>query len=428
MPAYYYPVFGREPDMKKREDYELLAPAGSYESLTAAVQGGADAIYFGIEQLNMRARSSANFTSEDLPDIVAKASESGKKTYLTVNTVVYNHELIQMQKIIDQAVKHGVTAIIASDQSVLQYCNSVGAKVHLSTQLNISNIETLKFYAKFADVAVLARELNLEQVKEMAEGIKLEGIIGPTGEPFRIEMFVHGALCMAISGKCYLSLHEHNQSANRGNCYQVCRRAYRVTDKDREVEMDIDNEYIMSPKDLKTIHFLNKLLDAGVSILKIEGRARSAEYVKTVTSCYNEAIHAYVDGTYDADKIKEWDARLAAVFNRGFWNGYYLGQRLGEWSETYGSKASHRKVYVGKGSNYFSRIGVAELAIESGKLELGDQILIIGPTTGVIETTVKELRVNEINCQVANKGERCSLPIEQEVRRSDKVYVLVPRA
>ena len=413
--------------MKKREDFELLAPAGSYESLSAAAQGGADAIYFGIEQLNMRARSSANFTTEDLPEIVARARESQMKTYLTVNTVVYNHELIQMRKVIDNAVEHGVSAIIASDQSVLQYCNSVGAPVHLSTQLNISNIETLKFYSKFADVAVLARELDLDQVKEISAGIKLEEIKGPTGLPFKIEMFVHGALCMAVSGKCYLSLHEHNHSANRGDCFQVCRRGYTVTDKDREVELDIDNEYIMSPKDLKTIHFLNKLLDAGVSILKIEGRARSAEYVKTVTSCYNEAIQAYVDGTFDAEKIMDWDSRLATVFNRGFWDGYYLGQRLGEWSHMYGSEATLRKVYVGKGTNYFSRIGVAELAIESGELEVGDQILIIGPTTGVIETTVEELRVNEVNCKLARKGERCSLPVAQEVRRSDKVYKLVAR-
>ena len=413
--------------MKKREDFELLAPAGSFESLSAAAQGGADAIYFGIEQLNMRARSSANFTTEDLPEIVARARDFQMKSYLTVNTVVYNHELIQMRKLIDRAVEHGVSAIIASDQSVLQYCNSVGAPVHLSTQLNISNIETLKFYAKFADVAVLARELDLEQVKEISAGIALEEIKGPSGKPFKIEMFVHGALCMAVSGKCYLSLHEHNHSANRGDCFQVCRRGYRVTDKDREVELDIDNEYIMSPKDLKTIHFLNKLLDAGVSILKIEGRARSAEYVKTVTSCYNEAIFAYVDGTFDAHKIEEWDARLATVFNRGFWDGYYLGQRLGEWSHMYGSEATLRKVYVGKGSNYFSRIGVAELTIESGELEVGDQILIIGPTTGVIETTVKELRVNEVNCNLARKGERCSLPVTEEVRRSDKVYKLVPR-
>ena len=414
--------------MKKREDFELLAPAGNYESLTAAGQGGADAIYFGIEQLNMRARSSANFTAEDLTQIVSRARELEMKSYLTLNTVVYNHELIRMRKIIDLALKHGVDAIIASDQSVLQYCNSAGARVHLSTQLNISNIETLKFYSNFADVAVLARELNLEQVREMANAIELEGIKGPSGNHLQIEMFIHGALCMAISGKCYLSLHEHNQSANRGNCYQVCRRGYTVTDKEREVELDIDNEYIMSPKDLKTIHFLNKVLDAGVSVLKIEGRARSAEYVKTVVSCYDEAIHAYVDGTFSREKIEGWDVRLASVFNRGFWDGYYLGQRLGEWSEKYGSRATLKKVYIGKGTNYFDRIGVAEIAIETGSLKVGDTIVFIGPTTGAIETTVKELRVNEINCQIASKGERCSLPVEQVIRRSDKVYKLVSRS
>lgn len=413
--------------MKKREDFELLAPAGSYESLSAAGQGGADAIYFGIEQLNMRARSSANFTAEDLPKIVKQAKEFGMKAYITVNTVVYNHELLQMRKIIDLAVKHKLDAVIASDQSVLQYCHSVGMRVHLSTQLNISNIETLKFYANFADVAVLARELKLEQVSEMAGAIELEGIKGPSGEPIQLEMFIHGALCMAISGKCYLSLHEHNQSANRGNCYQVCRRGYTVTDKDREVELDIDNEYIMSPKDLKTIHFLNKVLDAGVGVLKIEGRARSAEYVKTVTSCYNEAIHAYVDGSFSREKIETWDKRLASVFNRGFWDGYYLGQRLGEWSETYGSKATLKKVHVGKVTNYFDRIGVAEVLIETGKLELDDSLVFIGPTTGAIETRVKELRVNEIKCESASKGEYCSLPVGETVRRSDKVYKLVSR-
>jgi putative protease len=303
--------------MKKRKDFELLAPDGSYESLSAAGQGGADAIYFGIEQLNMRARSSANFAAEDLPQIVSRAREFGMKANITVNTVVYNHELVQMRKIIDLAVKHEVDAIIASDQSVLQYCLSVGARVHLSTQLNISNIETLKFYSNFADVAVLARELNLEQVREMAHAIELEEIKGPSGKPIQLEMFIHGALCMAISGKCYLSLHEHNQSANRGNCYQVCRRGYTVTDKEREVELDIDNEYIMSPKDLKTIHFLNKVLDAGVSVLKIEGRARSAEYVKTVVSCYNEAIHAYVAGSFSREKIEAWDKRLASTGDFG---------------------------------------------------------------------------------------------------------------
>jgi putative protease len=413
--------------MKRRDDFELLAPAGSYESLAAAWQGGADAIYFGIEQLNMRARSSANFTAADLSKIVSESRAHGLKAYLTVNTVVFNHELLQMRRIIDLAVDSGISAIIASDQSVLQYCHLVGARVHLSTQLNISNIETLKFYSNFADVAVLARELDLDQVKDIAEGIALEDVRGPSGEPFRIEMFVHGALCMATSGKCYLSLHEHNHSANRGDCFQVCRRGYTVTDKEREVELDIDNEYIMSPRDLKTIHFLNKVLDAGVSILKIEGRARSAEYVRTVSSCYNEAIHACVEGTFTKDKIEEWDARLATVFNRGFWNGYYLGQRLGEWSETYGSKSTVRKVYVGKGTNYFDKIGVAEVTLESGSLKTGDKILITGPTTGVIETTIKELRVNELNVDTASKGETCSFPVEQVVRRSDKIYKLVPR-
>ncbi|MEA3462062.1 MAG: peptidase U32 family protein [Bacteroidota bacterium] len=414
--------------MKKREDFELLAPAGSYESLTAAGQGGADAIYFGIEQLNMRARSSSNFTAEDLPQIVSRTRELGMKAYLTVNTVVYNQELILMRKIIDLAVKHDIDAIIASDQSVLQYCKSAGARVHLSTQLNISNIETLKFYSNFADVAVLARELNLEQVREMAGAIEEEEITGPSGHRIQLEMFVHGALCMAISGKCYLSLHEHNQSANRGACYQVCRRGYTVTDKDREVELDIDNEYIMSPKDLKTIHFLNKILDAGVSILKIEGRARSAEYVKTVISCYDEAIHAYVEGSFTREKIETWDKRLATVFNRGFWDGYYLGQRLGEWSEKYGSRSTLKKVYTGKVSNYFDRIGVAEVLIETGELNVGDTIVFIGQTTGAIEMKVKELRVDEINCETASKGDRCSLPVEEAVRRSDKVYRLVSRS
>lgn len=350
------------------------------------------------------------------------------KAYLTVNTVIYNQELELMRQIIDLAVRHGVDAIIASDQAVLQYCMSAGARVHLSTQLNISNIDTLKFYAHFADVAVLARELNLEQVREMARAIEQEEITGPSGNRLKLEMFIHGALCMAISGKCYLSLHEHNQSANRGNCYQVCRRGYTVRDRDREVELDIDNEYIMSPKDLKTIHFLNKVLDAGVTVLKIEGRARSAEYVKTVASCYNEAIESYVDGTFSREKITDWDARLATAFNRGFWDGYYLGQRLGEWSEKYGSKATLRKIYAGKVTNYFDRIGVVEVAVETGELKLGDSILVTGPTTGVVETEIRELRVNEINCETAGKGVRCSFPVRQAIRRSDKVYKLVPRS
>lgn len=410
---------------KERTDYELLAPVGSYASLEAAANAGADAIYFGIEQLNMRSRSSANFTADDLSRIVSLSKEYGLKCYLTVNTVIFNHELIQMRRIIDRALEEGITAIIASDQSVLQYCNSIGVKVHLSTQLNISNIETLKFYSGFADVAVLARELDLEQVKEISDAIALEDVRGQSGKPFRIEMFVHGALCMATSGKCYLSLHEHNHSANRGDCFQVCRRGYRVTDKDREVELDIDNEYIMSPKDLKTIHFLNKVLDAGVSILKIEGRARSADYVKTVTTCYNEAIHAYVDGSFSRELINDWDARLATVFNRGFWDGYYLGQRLGEWSEVYGSRATRKKVYVGKVTNFYSKIGVAEVLMETGTIKLGDELLIIGSTSGVREITIGELRVDEKNVDSASKGVRVSFPVSESVRRSDKVYLLV---
>ena len=405
----------------------MLAPAGSYESLAAVVQGGADAVYFGIEQLNMRARSSANFTLEELPEIVTRSRDAGIKSYLTLNTVVYDHELESMKAIIDEAVKQGITAIIASDHSVIGYCNSVGAKVHFSTQLNISNIETLKFYAGFGDVAVLARELNLEQVKTISDAIDREDIRGPSGDPFRIEMFVHGALCMAISGKCYLSLHEHNHSANRGDCFQVCRRGYTVTDREREVELDIDNEYIMSPKDLKTIHFLNRLLDAGVSVLKIEGRARPAEYVKTVTGCYDEAINAYVENAFTEEKIREWDARLSTVFNRGFWDGYYLGQRLGEWSHSYGSQAAYRKEYVGKGTNYYDRPGVAEILVQNVSLEVGDRILITGPTTGVVETTVHELRVDQLPVSIAGKGEKCSFPLGEVIRRSDKVFKLVPR-
>jgi len=413
--------------MRKRSDIELLAPVGSRESLVAAAQGGADAIYFGIAQLNMRSRSSANFSENDLSDIVTQARDSGLKTYLTVNTVVFNSELDQMKRIIDLASDHRVDAVIASDPSVLHYCRSRGVRVHLSTQLNISNAETLQFYAGFAEAAVLARELDLEQVGAISQCIKKNNIRGPSGDHVRIELFVHGALCMATSGKCYLSLHEHNHSANRGDCFQVCRRAYTVKDLDREVELDIENEYIMSPKDLKTIHFMDRILDAGVTILKIEGRARPAEYVRTVSSCYNEAIQACMDGSFGPEKIRDWDRRLARVFNRGFWDGYYLGQRLGEWSGEHGSVSSVRKVYVGKGTNYYDRIGVAEIAIENDSLKPGDEVLITGPTTGVIETFVSELRVDESPVKEAVKGQKCSFPVGQVVRRSDKVYKLVPR-
>jgi len=411
--------------MLNRSDIELMAPAGSYESLQAAIQGGANAVYFGIEQLNMRARSSANFTKKDLPDIVRIARENKLKVYLTINTVIYNHELLQMREIVDLAKEHGVTAIIVSDQAVLDYARKTGVEVHLSTQLNISNIDSLRFYANFADVVVLARELDLDQVSEISKAIELEDMRGPSGELIKIEMFIHGALCMAISGKCYLSLHEHNHSANRGDCFQVCRRSYTVTDKERGNELDIEQEYIMSPKDLSTIHFLNKVLDAGVTVLKIEGRARSPEYVKTVTSCYNEAIHAYLENDFTKSKIEEWKARLSSVFNRGFWDGYYLGQRLGEWSEVYGSEATTTKEYIGKGSNYFDKIGVAEFLIEAADLSVGDDILIIGPTTGVVELKVEEIRVNLKNVEKTTKGEICSIPVAQIIRRSDKLYKVI---
>ena len=404
-----------------------MAPAGSYASLAAAIQGGADAVYFGIEQLNMRSRSSANFTAEDLPRIVEIANAHNLRTYLTINTIIYNHELLQMRKIVDLAKEYGVTAVIVSDQSVLDYALKSGVEVHLSTQLNISNIESLKFYSNYADVVVLARELNLDQVAEIHKAIALENVRGPSGDVIKIEMFVHGALCMAVSGKCYLSLHEHNHSANRGDCFQVCRSSYIVTDKERDIELEVENQNIMSPKDLSTIHFLNKVLDAGVRVLKIEGRARSPEYVKTVTSCYSEAIDAYLSGSFTREKIDGWTRRLSKVFNRGFWDGYYLGQRLGEWSEVYGSAAATRKVYVGKGTNYFDRIGVAEFVIETGEIRVGDEALIIGPTTGVIETKIDEIRVDEKNTERAVKGDTCSIPIRDTVRRSDKLYRVVPK-
>lgn len=410
--------------MLQRQDIELMAPVGSYESLMAAIQAGADSVYFGIEQLNMRARSSANFTREDLTEIVNIAGENNLKTYLSLNTVIYNKDLLQMLKIIDLTKEKGVSAIIVSDQAALNYALQAGVEVHLSTQLNISNIESLKFYSKFADVVVLARELELEQVAEIYNTIILEDIRGPSGNLIKIEMFVHGALCMAISGKCYLSLHEHNHSANRGDCFQVCRSAYTVKDKERDIELEIENKNIMSPKDLSTIHFLNKLLDSGVRILKIEGRARAPEYVKTVVSCYNEAIDAYMANEFTRDKIQAWQDRLKSVFNRGFWDGYYLGQRLGEWSEVYGSAATKRKLYLGKCTNYFNKIGVAEFQIETGELKLDDEILIIGPSTGVVESKIKELRVNNKNVESVLKGDQCSLPVKDLIRRSDKLYKL----
>ena len=403
-----------------------MAPVGSYESLMAAIQGGADSIYFGIEGLNMRSRSSNNFTTEDLHKIVAICKENGIKSYLTVNTVIYGEDLSLMRTIIDAAREADVSAIIASDVAPMSYARSIGVEVHLSTQLNISNVEALKFYALFADVVVLARELNLEQVSEIFRQIQEQQIKGPNGQLIRIEMFAHGALCMAVSGKCYLSLHEMNASANRGACMQICRRGYTVKDKESNIELDLDNQYIMSPKDLKTLHFMNTMMDAGVRVFKIEGRARGPEYVRTVTSCYKEAVVAYCNGTYTDEKIEAWDERLRSVFNRGFWDGYYLGQRLGEWSSKYGSGSTKRKVYVAKGIKYFSSLGVAEFEMESGSLKVGDEILITGPTTGAVMQTIDEIRVELNPVQETVKGERFSFKVGEKVRPSDRLYKMVP--
>lgn len=403
-----------------------MAPAGSWESLQAAIQAGADSVYFGIERLNMRSRSSSNFTTEDLHRIVERCKEAGIKSYLTINTIIYDEDLELMREIVDNAKEAGVSAIIAADVAVMQYAISQGVEVHLSTQLNISNIEALRFYAQFADVVVLARELNMDQVAEIHRRIVEENIVGRNGELIRIEMFCHGALCMAVSGKCYLSLHELNASANRGACMQVCRRAYRVHDEDSDIELTVDNKYIMSPKDLKTIHFMNKMMDSGVRVFKIEGRARGAEYVKAVVSCYNEAIEAHLNNTFTDEKVADWDVRLSKVFNRGFWDGYYLGQRLGEWSHNYGSKATHKKVYIGKCTNFFQKIGVAEFLLEAQTLSVGDEILVTGETTGAYEDVVEEVRVDLKPVETVEKGTYFSIKTKDVVRRNDKLFKIVP--
>jgi len=408
--------------MMNRKDIEIMAPSGSYESLMAAIQGGADSVYFGVEQLNMRAASSNNFTLDDLKKIVSICKKNNLKSYITLNVVVYDHEIGQMRKIIDTAVESGITAVIASDLSVINYAFSSGIEVHLSTQLNITNIEALKFYSQWADVVVLARELNLDQVRNIYNAIREQNIIGPRGELVKIEMFAHGALCMAVSGKCYLSLHENNKSANRGECYQTCRKSYIVTGKESEYELEIDNEYIMSPKDLCTIGFLDKIIDAGVRVLKIEGRARSAEYVKEVSACYNEAVTAIAEVSYDQEKCETWRNRLSTVFNRGFWDGYYLGQKIGEWNSNYGSSATKRKIYLGKITNYFTKLSVAEIKLENGDLSKGETILISGPTTGVVEYIIGEIRVDLKDTNTALKGELCSIKTPDYLRRSDKVY------
>ena len=405
-----------------RKDFEIMAPVGSYESLYAAINAGADAIYFGVEGLNMRARSSVNFTLDDLRNIASICDENGVKSYLTVNTIIFDNDIATCHAIIDAVKQSGISAIIASDIAAITYARSIGVEVHISTQVNITNIEAVKFYAQFADVVVLAREMNMEQVRAIYDAIREQDIRGPHGELVRIEMFCHGALCMAVSGKCYLSLHEMNYSANRGSCAQICRRSYTVTDRESGAQLDIENQYIMSPKDLKTIHFLNKVIDAGVRVLKIEGRARGPEYVKIAVECYNEALEACCNGTYNEEMIADWDERLSKIFNRGFWNGYYLGQRLGEWSSKYGSSATRVKQYVAKGIRYFSKIGVAEFQMESGELHVGDEIVITGPTTGALILTVDEIRVDLKPVEKTVKGERFSIKVAEKVRPSDRMY------
>ena len=402
-----------------------MAPVGSRESLAAAIKAGADSIYFGIENLNMRSHSASTFTINDLKEMAQICEDNGLKSYLTVNTIIYGEDLVLMRQIIDAAKEAKISAVIASDVAVMAYCNKVGQEVHLSTQLNISNIEALKFYAQFADVVVLARELNLKLVREIYDQIIEQNICGPKGELIRIEMFCHGALCMAISGKCYLSLHNMNRSANRGACMQVCRRGYIVKDRESDIELEVDNKYIMSPKDLKTIRFMDELMEAGVRVLKIEGRARGPEYVHTVVSCYNEAINSVIDGTFTEEKKDAWDARLVTVFNRGFWNGYYLGQKLGEWSRHYGSEATERKVYIAKGIRYFSKIGVAEFKVEAGELNKGDKLLITGPTTGAMYLNADELRVDLKPVDKATKGQHVSFVVSDKIRPSDKLYKIV---
>lgn len=406
------------------KDFEIMAPVGSRDSLTAAIQAGADSVYFGIGTLNMRSHSANPFTIDDLKEIAQVCAAHGMKSYLTVNTIIYDGDMEQMHQIVDAAKEANISAVIASDVAVMNYARQIGQEVHLSTQLNISNVEALRFYAQFADVVVLARELNLEQVAEIHKHIVEENICGPSGRQVRIEMFCHGALCMAVSGKCYMSLHESGKSANRGECRQICRRSYVVTDRETGDELMIDNKYIMSPKDLKTIHFMNKMIDAGVRVFKIEGRARGPEYVRVVAQCYKEALTSVLDGTFTDAKIDAWNEKLKAVFNRGFWDGYYLGQRLGEWTKNYGSAATERKIYVGKGVKYFSNLGVAEFLVEAAEISVGDKLLVTGPTTGAVFLTLEEARVELKPVQTVHKGEHFSVKMEK-IRPSDKLFKLV---
>lgn len=410
----------------KLQDFEIMAPVGSHDSLTAAIQAGADSIYFGIEKLNMRAHSASTFTIDDLREIAQTCREHNIKSYLTVNTIIYGEDIPLMHQIVDAAHEAGISAIIASDVAVMTYCRKVGQEVHLSTQLNISNIEALRFYAQFADVVVLARELNINQVTEIYRQIEEEHICGPSGKQIRIEMFCHGALCMAISGKCYMSLHAANRSANRGECIQICRRSYTATDNETGYQLDIDNKYIMSPKDLKTIRFIDRLMNAGVRVFKIEGRARGPEYVYTVVKCYKEAIQAVLNNTSTTEQKDKWDEQLARVFNRGFWDGYYQGQLMGEWNKEYGSCATERKVYIGKGVKYFSRLGVAEFTVEANTFKIGDKLLVTGPTTGVMYLTATEIHDNSGEpVTEAPQGTRVAIPVTDKVRPSDKLFKLV---
>lgn len=401
-----------------------MAPAGSYESLTAAIQAGADSVYFGIEQLNMRARSSSNFTLEDLTRIAGICRSAGVKAYLTLNTILYDHDINLMRKIVEAAQASGISAVIAADHAVFNYAKKIGFPVHISTQANISNIEAVEFYSAYADVMVMARELSLMQVASITRDIERRQITGPSGELVRVEIFSHGALCMAVSGKCYLSLHSDYASANRGACIQNCRKSYIVTEKEHGTEFEIDNEYIMSAKDLCTIDFIDKIIDAGVSVLKIEGRGRSADYVHTVVSCYREAIDAYKNGTYGPSMFAEWKSRLSTVFNRGFWDGYYLGRKMGEWSDVYGSKATQKKTYIGRGMKYFDKSAVAEFQLDAHTLKTGARIMITGPTTGVVWSTVEEIRVDNQTRESVKKGETFSIPLKDKVRPSDKLYKL----
>lgn len=407
----------------KRSDFEIMAPVGSRESLAAALSAGTDAIYFGIGGLNMRSRSSANFSIDDMEEIVALCSSRNVKTYLTVNTVLYDGDLERMREIIDRAHSAGISAIIAADMAAILYARSIGQEVHISTQVNITNIEAVRFYAQYADVMVLARELTLDRVAAINKAINEENICGPSGKKIRLEMFCHGALCMAVSGKCYLSLHKLNSSANRGACNQICRRSYTVRDRESGEELDIENEYIMSPKDLKTIHFLNKMVDAGVTVFKIEGRARGPEYVAETVACYSQALEAICDGTFTDEKIKVWDSRLEKIFNRGFWDGYYMGQRLGEWSSHYGSSATRVKEYVAKAMKYFSKLGVGEFLMESGSLSVGDEVIITGPTTGALIFKVEQLRYDLEPVTSVAKGKLFSMPVPEKVRPSDRLYL-----